>query len=350
MNEPLTRTLKLKPCLSAILAGWCATAAASGAGILQFVHPGPAGGAGPVPVIESFSDAQIRLMPTPNGVNISATSDVSWSLSLASTRSKSFGPACYERARRTASAASDRPVLAFEHSADACNPVGGRYRVLEYQTDPADAKRVTKLAVDFYQYCDDLNHAVVGGFRYHSALPLDAEPLAPMFTASGSVYVLGNSEYVTQGDSYSFPIDAFNTSATLDPSGSEILFDSAANAWQLSFAAATKKPLTSGDYESAQKTGYQDSGHPGLDYAMASRACTQISGAFNIETISRDRVDDYPTSFFATFTQSCETTAPAISGVIAYSASFVSGANVDDVIQVEGFDAERSWPLVWQCR
>lgn len=350
MNEPLTRTLHLKPCLSAILTVWCATASASGAGVLQFVHASPAGSAGPAPVTESFSDAQIALMPTPNGVQVSVTSDTPWSLNLASTRSKSFGPACYERARRTASTSIDRPVLEFEHSADACRPIGGRYRVLEYQTDPADANRVTKLAVDFYQYCDDLNHAVVGGFRYHSALPLDAEPLAPMFTASGSVYVLGNSEYVTQGNNYSFPIDAFNTSATLDPTEGEILFDSSANGWHLSFAAPAEQPLSSGDYESAQKTGYQDTGHPGLDYDMAARSCAQISGAFNIDTIAWDPVDNYPTSFFATFTQSCETTSPAISGVIAYSADFASGPLVDDVIRIEGFDTDSAWPLVWQCQ
>lgn len=349
MNEPLTRPLIVQLCLSAIPACWCATAA--GAGVLQYVHSSPPGSMGPAPVTASFSDAQLRLMHTPNGLKISATSDVSWSLNLASTRSTAFAPACYERARRVASAAIDRPVLEFVHNADACNSTGGRYRVLEYQTDPADANRVAKLAVDFYQYCGDLNHAVVGGFRYHSALPLDANTIPPMFTASGSIYILGNSEYVTQGGNYRFPIDAFNTSATLDPTGSEILFESSANNWHLSFAAAAvEQPLSSGGYGSAQKTGYQDVGHPGLDYDMASRTCAQISGAFNIETIAWDPIDHYPTGFFATFTQSCDATSPAISGVIAYSAKFAAGPLADDVIGIDGFDSDRAWPLVWQCQ
>ena len=276
-------------------------------------------------------------------------SAASWSLNLESTQAHPFGAACYERARRVSSAPATRPGLEFSYSGSACNPIGGRYKVLEYQQD-SGTHAVDKLAVDFYQYCGDLNHAIVGSLRYHSAIPVDAEPLAPMFSASGSVYVLGNSEYVTQGDNYNFAIDAFNTVVMPDTAGSGVLFSSLSNAWQLSFAAPDALPLLPADYVSAQKTGYQDAGHPGLDYDMAARACTQISGDFNVDTISWDPVENAPTDFFATFTQSCETTSPPITGVIAYAASFESGPLVEDVIQVEGFDADKAWPLVWQCQ
>ena len=317
--------------------------------MLQFVSASPPGTAAAAPVSETFSDAQVALTLTPNGVNVSGLSAASWSLNLASAQTQAFGPACYERARSAASSSPNRPVLEFEHGASACNPIGGRYKVLEYQQGPG-SHAVDKLAVDFYQYCGDLNHAVIGNFRYHSAIPVDAQSLAPMFSASGSIYVLGNSEYVTQGNNYTFAIDAFNTSAVPDPDGRGILFNSSANAWQLSFAAPAEQPLLPGDYVSAQKTGYQDSGHPGLDYDMAARTCTQISGEFSVGAIVWDPVENYPTNFFATFSQSCETTSPAIGGVIAYSAQFLSGPLVDDAVHIEGFDTDKAWPLMWQCQ
>jgi len=332
-----------------MLANWCAAANAADAGVLRFAQASPPGTAAPAAMSEPFSDAQVTLVATPNGVNISSASTPSWSLSLASTQGQPFGPACYERARRASSAPATRPGMEFNYAGSACDPIGGRYRVLEYQQTPG-SHAVEKLAVDFYQYCGDLHHAVIGNFRYHSDLPVDADSPAPMFSASGSVYVLGNSEYVTQGDNYSFAIDAFNTTVVPDATGGGVLFNSQTNAWQLSFAAPATLPLLPGDYESAQKTGYQDAGHPGLDYDMAARACTQISGDFNVDTISWDRVENYPTNFFATFTQSCEATSPPITGVIAYAASFESGPLVEDVIHVAGFDADKAWPLVWQCQ
>jgi len=321
-------------------------ASAADAGVLRFVQASPPGGPAPAAISETFSDAQVTLAATPNGVSIAGAS---WSLNLESTQARPFGPACYERARRATSAAANRPALEFNYNGSTCNPIGGRYRVLEYQQDPG-SHAVDKLAVDFYQYCGDFNHPIVGNLRYHSAIPSDAESLAPVFSASGSVYVLGNSEYVTQGDNYTFAIDAFNTLVMPDATGSAILFNSPANAWQLSFAAPGAVPLLPGDYESAQKTGYQEEGHPGLDYDMAARACTQISGDFNVDAITWDPVENFPTKFFATFTQSCEATSPPITGVIAYAASFESGPLVDDVIQVEGFDTDKAWPLVWQCQ
>jgi hypothetical protein len=343
MNQFPGRLMFRQFCLCALLTSWCAVA---DAGVLQFAQASPPGSPAATPVTETFSDAQVTLAATPNGVSISAAS---WSLELASTQAQSFGPACYERARRTSSASANRPGLEFTHSSSACNPIGGRYRVLEYRQD-AGTHAVDGLAVDFYQYCGDLNHAVVGNFRYHSAIPVDAESLTPMFSAGGSVYVLGNSEYVTQGGNYTFAIDAFNTSVVPDAAGTGVLFDSPENAWHLSFAAPSAQLLLPGDYESAQKTGYQDIGRPGLNYDMAARACTQISGDFNVDTITWDPIENYPTNFFATFTQSCETTSPAITGVIAYTASFESGPLVDDVIRVDGFDADEAWPLVWQCQ
>ena len=322
------------------------TASAANAGVLRLVETSAPGSSPAAAIDETFSDAQVTLAATPNGVRISGAS---WSLDLASTKAQPFGPACYERARPTVSAPANRPGLQFSHSGSACDPIGGRFKVREYEQDPG-THSVDKLAVDFYQYCGDFNHAVAGNVRYHSTIPVDDEVLAPVLSASGSVYVLGNSEYVTQGDNYSFSIDAFNTKVEPDVTGSAIAFSSAANAWQLSFAAPGAAPLLPGDYGSAQKTGHQDAGHPGLDYDMAARSCTQISGDFNIDTIVREPVDGYPTNFFATFSQSCETTSPAINGVIAYSASFESGPLVDDMIHVAGFDADRAWPLVWQCR
>ena len=348
MNQFPARVQFRKCFLCLILMNWCAAASAADANVLRFVQVQPPGVATPT-IDETFSDAQITLTPTPNGVSIAGDSTTPWSLKLASTQAQPFGPACYERAQRSSLAPATRPGLEFNYGASACNPIGGRYKVLEYQQDPG-SHAVAKLAVDFYQYCGDLNHAIAGNVRYHSALPVDAEALAPMFSASGSVYVLGNSEYVTQGDNYTFAIDAFNTLVVPDATGSGVLFTSEANAWQLSFAAPDALPLLPAGYESAQKTGYQDAGHPGLDYDMAARACTQISGDFDVDTITWDPVEHFPTNFFATFSQSCETTSPAITGVIAYAASFESGPLVDDVIHLEGFDSDKAWPLVWQCQ
>ncbi len=346
MNKNPGRVLlrRFFPCL--MLASWCAAASAADAGVMRFVQTSPAGSPTPAAISETFSDAQITLAATPNGVSVSGAA---WSLNLASTQARTFAPACYERARPTSSAPASRPGLEFNYAGSACNPIGGRYKVLEYRQDPG-SHAVDKLAVDFYQYCGDLNHAIVGSVRYHSTLPVDAQSLAPMFSASGSVYVLGNSEYVTQGDNYTFAIDAFNTLVVPDPTGSAILFNSQANAWQLSFAASGALPLLPGDYQSAQKTGYQEAGHPGLDYDMAARGCTQISGDFNVDTVTWDPVENFPTNFFATFTQSCEATSPPITGVIAYAANFESGPLAEDVIHVGGFDTDKAWPLVWQCQ
>jgi len=347
MNQFPARALVGKLVFAGVLfANWCAAANASDAGVMRFVQVSPPGFPAPAAISDTFSDAQVTLTPTTNGVSISAAS---WSLNLESTQAHPFGAACYERARRASSAPATRPGLEFSYSGSACNPIGGRYKVLEYQQDPG-SHAVDKLAVDFYQYCGDYNHPIVGNVRYHSAIPVDAESLAPVFAASGSVYVLGNSEYITQGDNYTFAIDAFNTLVMPDASGSAILFNSQANAWQLSFAAPGALQLLAGDYQSAQKTGFQEAGHPGLDYDMAARGCTQISGDFNVDTVTRDPVENFPTNFFATFTQSCEATAPPITGVIAYAASFESGPLVDDVIHVGGFDTDEAWPLVWQCQ
>jgi hypothetical protein len=347
MNQDPARDLVCKfffVCL--LFSTWCAAANAGDAGVMRFVPASPPGFPAPAATSDTFSDAEVALALTPNGVSVSGAS---WSLNLSSTQARPFGPACYERARRASSAPADRPGLEFNFNGSTCNSIGGRYRVLEYQQD-SGSHAVDKFAVDFYQYCGDFNHAIVGNLRYHSAIPVDAESLAPVFSASGSVYVLGNSEYVTQGGNYTFAIDAFNTLVMPDATGSAVLFNSQANGWHLSFAAPGAVPLLPGDYQSAQKTGYQDVGHPGLDYDMAARGCTQISGDFNVNAISWDPVDNFPTNFFATFTQSCETTSPPITGVIAYAASFESGPLVDDVIQLAGFDTDKAWPLVWDCQ
>src|SRR6185369_227034 len=114
--------------LCLVLMSWCAAAGAANAGVVHFVQVQPPGVAAPA-IDETFSDAQITLAPTQNGVDISSASATPWSLKLASTQAQPFAPACYERARRSSSASPNRPGLEFNYGGTACNPIGGRYKV-----------------------------------------------------------------------------------------------------------------------------------------------------------------------------------------------------------------------------
>src|SRR6478736_4803345 len=52
-----------------LFTSWSVAASAAEAGVMRFVQAGPPGVAAPAAISETFSDAQITLAPTPNGVS-----------------------------------------------------------------------------------------------------------------------------------------------------------------------------------------------------------------------------------------------------------------------------------------
>ena len=93
--------------------------------------------------------------------------------------------------------------------------------------------------------------------------------------------------------------------------------------WRLT--TATNKlghNLVPGTYTDAQRAGFADPGHPGLDFGMDGRGCNTVTGRFSVA----EAVFDYSSSdpeailFRGHFEQHCDGASPAIFGDITYNA------------------------------
>lgn len=102
-------------------------------------------------------------------VNISA--DDFWTAHFATPRGTSFGPGTYEDAKSFLDRSPDEPGLEVSSRLGWCPHARGRFVVLDVAYDDGDA--VTRLAIDFEQYChDEDSPALFGSLRFHSTVPI----------------------------------------------------------------------------------------------------------------------------------------------------------------------------------
>jgi hypothetical protein len=81
----------------------------------------------------------------------------------------------------------------------------------------------------------------------------------------------------------------------------------------LQFAAPPGRKLNPNFYDDAQRTAFRAAGHPGIDVSTGSRACSQISGWFDIKVI-RFGSDGSIRRLWMTFEQHCEGALSALYG------------------------------------
>jgi hypothetical protein len=95
--------------------------------------------------------------------------DPDWGLTLFNGQNTPIQVGEYDNAVR-APGSDSRNGLDFNAMGRGCNELQGRFNVLEVAYDGNG--HVTKLAVDFDQYCDGLTAGLFGSFRYHSDIPV----------------------------------------------------------------------------------------------------------------------------------------------------------------------------------
>jgi hypothetical protein len=78
--------------------------------------------------------------------------------------------------------------------------------------------------------------------------------------------------------------------------------------------------LAPGTYARAERASFASPGHPGLDLVMQGRGCNQVTGSFQIHSVSVT-ADQSVDSIDVSFTQLCEGQEPALVGRFTYNAA-----------------------------
>jgi hypothetical protein len=104
--------------------------------------------------------------------------------------------------------------------------------------------------------------------------------------------------------------------------------------WSLTFVAPGRLPLIPGAYENARRYLLQPPDAPGLEVSGTGRACSTLTGRFDVLDASYLPGGDVE-SFAADFVQHCEGLAPALFGSIRFNSNLqqfsVSNAVIDTV-------------------
>jgi len=97
-------------------------------------------------------------------------------------------------------------------------------------------------------------------------------------------------------------------------------FDRFGGAHPLSLTLITSdySNLQPGAYENAVRSGYQTTGHPGLDFGGDGRFCFSLTGRFDVLEIVRD-ANGLITQFAANFEQHCYGEVPALFGQLRFN-------------------------------
>lgn len=164
------------------------------------------------------------------------------------------------------------------------------------------------------------------------------------FEGAGTLVMSGDTgDFVTGGRNYSVGPEDGTWSATVldtdnddlpdyllvsfldDDLGSEVT----GGFWHLIFDvdAIPGAAIAVGTYDDAQRAGFADDGHPGLDVAGDGRGCNEITGEYSITAFQYDCVpgresllDFRLTNFAAEFEQHCEGGTPRLRGTISFTA------------------------------
>ena len=86
----------------------------------------------------------------------------------------------------------------------------------------------------------------------------------------------------------------------------------------LTLGTSDRTNLQPGAYENAVRSGYQTTGHPGLDFGGDGRSCYSLTGRFDVLEIVRD-ANGLVTQFAANFEQHCYDVVPALFGQIRFN-------------------------------
>ena len=87
-----------------------------------------------------------------------------WSMEFAGPRGQAVGVGTYRNAKRYPFH-DDSPGLSFTGHGRGCNRVGGEFVVWELERN---GNRITRLAIDFVQRCEENGPPLLGRLRYNS--------------------------------------------------------------------------------------------------------------------------------------------------------------------------------------
>ncbi|NJD06771.1 MAG: hypothetical protein FIA97_09785 [Methylococcaceae bacterium] len=127
------------------------------------------------------------------------------------------------------------------------------------------------------------------------------------------------NEYVSQGQQYRLTTADGSFSIASPDAGTLTLSveNLPALSWQLKLAAADGQSLSVGSFESAQREGSQEAGHPGLDFFGDGRGCNTVTGRFDVLELVRDGQGNV-IHLAVHFEQHCEGGLPALIGEVRY--------------------------------
>ena len=279
-----------------------------------------------------------------------------WNLHLKAPNGVELEPGPYEDATRYPFQSPTMPGLSVSGSGRGCNAVTGRFDVLEavYQSDGT----VERFAADFEQHCGP--GTLRGSIRFNASatfLPppdddgdgllntvdncpdmrnvsqADADrdgvgdPCDLRFETTSLTFDSEPGDFIGQGEDFTLhPVDG-EFEATRQSGVVKVAFDGGLDWWKLEFQAQSGAELEPGPYESATRYPYQSPTGPGLNVYGSGRACTNLSGRFDvIEAVYRS--DGTVERFAADFEQRCG--PGTLRGSIRFNASDGSALAPDD--------------------
>ena len=258
------------------------------------------------------------------------------------TTQQPIGVGEFEGATRYPFNSPSNPGLDVSADSRGCNAISGEFVIRELESDGAG--NVTKLALDFEQYCDSYSYALFGVVRINSAIGIvdtdgdgvmdiaDNCPEAANPTQSdadgdeigdacdaeqGLTAIFFDSQpgdFIGRGGQHTFTVDDSIRASRI--SGGVEIYVAGQGSWWLDFTAPSFRV---GVFENAERSAFRSPNRPGLDVSGGGWGCNTITGRY----VVREAVfaDDGSVEHLAIdFEQHCEGAVPALFGAVRVNA------------------------------